>query len=133
MEVGDTGGFPAVKMVAVGFVVTMLACADLLLGQADVQRLAKVTVAITPAKVTLFAGETQTFTATVVGTENPSVNWSVEEQDGGAITDLGQYAAPKIQGVYHIVATSRARPEANSVATVTVLTYCDPPPASFRR
>ena len=121
------------KVVAVCFVVTVLACADLLLGQADVQRLAKVTVTINPTKATLFAGETQTFVATVVGTENPSVNWSVEEQDGGAITDVGQYTAPKLQGVYHITATSRARPEANSSATVTVLTYCDPLPASLRR
>lgn len=111
----------------------MLACADLLLGQADVQRLAKVTIAITPTKVTLYAGETQTFVATVVGTENQSVNWSVEEQDGGAITDVGQYTAPKLQGVYHITATSRARPEATSSATVTVLTYCDPLPVSLKR
>jgi hypothetical protein len=122
-----------VKMFPVCFLVTMLACADLLFGQADVQPLAKVTVTITPTKVTLFAGETRTFLATVVGTDNQSVNWSVEEQDGGAITDMGLYTAPKIQGVYHITATSRARPEANSVATVTVLTYCDPVPTSFRR
>ena len=120
-------------MVAVCFVVTVLACADLLLRQADVQRLAKVTVTITPTKVTLFAGETQTFVATVVGTDNQSVNWSVEEPDGGAITDTGHYTAPKLQGVYHITATSRARPEANAVVIVTVLTYCDPVPASFRR
>ena len=121
------------KVVVVCFVVTVMACADLLLGQADVQRLAKVTVTITPTKVTLFAGETRTFVVTVVGADNQSVNWSVEEPDGGAITDMGLYTAPKLQGVYHITATSRARPEANSVVTVTVLTYCDPLPASFRR
>lgn len=121
------------KVVVVCFVVTVMACADLLLGQADVQRLAKVTVTITPTKVTLFAGETRTFVVTVVGADNQSVNWSVEEPDGGAITDMGLYTAPKLQGVYHITATSRARPEANSVVTVTVLTYCDPVPASFRR
>jgi hypothetical protein len=122
-----------VKIFAVCFAVTVLACADLLLGQADVQPLAKVTVTITPTKVTLFAGEPQTFVATVVGTDNQSVNWSVEERDGGTITDMGLYTAPKLQGVYHITAISRARPAANSVATVTVLTYCDPVPASFRR
>jgi uncharacterized protein YjdB len=120
-----------VKMVAVCFVVTVLAC--VLLGQADVQRLAKVTVTINPTKVTLFAGETQTFVATVVGIDDKAVNWSVEEQDGGAVTDLGRYTAPKLQGVYHITATSRGRPAAKAVATVTVLTYCDPLPASFRR
>jgi len=122
-----------VKVVAVCIVVTVLACADLLLGQVAVQPLAKVTVDITPTKVTPFAGETQTFVATVVGTDNQSVNWSVEEPDGGAITDMGLYTAPKLQGVYHITATSRVKPEANSVASVTVLTYCDPVPVSFRR
>jgi hypothetical protein len=122
-----------VKVVAVCVVVTVMACSYLLLGQAAVQQLTKVTVTITPTKVTLFAGETQTFVATVVGTDNQSVNWSVEEPDGGAITDTGLYTAPKLQGVYHITATSRAKPEANSVASVTVLTYCDPVPASFRR
>jgi hypothetical protein len=121
-----------VKLVLVCFVVTVLACADLLLGQADVQPLAKITVTITPTEVTLFAGETQTFVAAVVGTDNQSVNWSVEEQDGGTVTDMGLYRAPKLQGVYHITATSRARPDANSAA-ITVLTYCDPLPASFRR
>jgi len=122
-----------VKIVVVCFVITVVACADFLLGQADVQPLAKVRVTITPTKVTLFAGETQTFVTTVVGTDNQSVNWSVEEQDGGVITDMGLYTAPKLQGVYHITATSRAKPAANSVAIVTVLTYCDPVPASFRR
>lgn len=61
------------------------------------------------------------------------MNWSVEEQDGGSITGMGRYTAPKLQGVYHITATSRARPEANSSATVTVLTYCDPLPVSLKR
>lgn len=121
------------KVVAVCFVVTVMACAGLLLGQSAVQPLAKVTVTITPTKVTLFAGETQTFVATVVGTENQSVIWAVEEQDGGSITDTGHYTAPKLQGVYQITASSRARPETNSSATVTVLTYCDPLPVSFRR
>ena len=119
------------KIAAVCFVVTVLAC--VLLAQADVQRLAKVTVTISPTKVTLFAGETQTFVATVAGIDNKALNWSVEEQDGGAVTDLGRYTAPKVQGVYHITATSRDRPAAKAVATVTVLTYCDPLPASSRR
>jgi len=110
----------------------MLMCADLLPGQADLRSLANVTVTITPAKATLFSGDTQTFVATVVGVDDKTVNWSVEEQDGVAITDLGRYTAPKIQGIYHITATSRARPESMAVATITVLVYCDPLPAAFR-
>jgi chitinase len=125
--------FPVVKLATVFIVVAALGCANVLLAQTQVRALAKVTVTIVPAKVTLFAGETQTFVATVKGIDDKDVTWSVDEKDGGTITELGQYTAPKIQGVYHVVASSRARPEASSVATVTVLTYCDPLPASFRR
>jgi Bacterial Ig-like domain (group 2) len=122
-----------VKLAAVLFVVTVLACSDVLLAQTKGRPLGKVPVTIIPAKVTLFAGETQRFVATVKGIDDKDVTWSVEEKDGGTINELGQYTAPKIQGVYHVVASSRARPQASSVATVTVLTYCDPLPAFFRR
>ena len=115
------------------FVGIALACADLLLGQASPWPLANITVTITPAKATLFAGEVQPFVATVVGIDNHSVNWAVEEEDSGTITSAGLYTAPKIQGVYHVTATSRARPQAKAVATVTVLTYCDPLPPAFGR
>jgi hypothetical protein len=124
---------PGVKLAAVLFVVTVLACSDVVLAQTEGRPLGKIPVTIIPAKVTLFAGETQTFVATVKGIDDKDVTWSVDEKDGGTITELGQYTAPKIQGVYHVVASSRARPEASSVATVTVLTYCDPLPATFRR
>jgi hypothetical protein len=44
----------------------------------------------------------------------------------------GLYVAPKIQGVYHITATSTANPQKRAVATVTVLAYCDLPGALVR-
>ena len=44
----------------------------------------------------------------------------------------GLYVAPKIQGVYHITATSTANPQKRGVATVTVLAYCDLPGALAR-
>jgi uncharacterized protein YjdB len=90
-------------------------------------------VTIIPTKATLFAGETLAFAATVVGIDNKAVNWSVEEEDGGSVTDMGRYTAPKIQGVYHMTATSKDRPEAMAIATITVLAYCDPLPAAFRQ
>jgi len=108
-----------------------LAC-SLLFGQATVHPLVDITVTITPAKATLFSGETQTFVATVAGTDSKAVDWSVEEDEGGIITGMGFYTAPKIQGVYHVTATSRSRPEAKGVATITVLAYCDPLPAAVR-
>jgi len=124
--------FSGMKMFPLVFAGIVLVCSDLLLGQANVRPLADITVTITPAKATLFAGETGTFLATVVGINNKAVTWSVAEEDGGTITDMGLYTAPKIQGVYHITAISRSRPEAKSVATITVLAYWDPLPATFR-
>jgi hypothetical protein len=120
-------------MLRVVFVGGMLTCASLLLGQANVPALANVTVTIAPVKATLLAGETQTFVASVVGPGDKSVSWSVEEEDGGTIMDSGLYTAPKIQGLYHITATSRGKPQAKAVATITVLSYCDPMPPAFRR
>jgi trimeric autotransporter adhesin len=88
---------------------------------------AKAMVTISPSKVTLYGGETQAFLATVVGLEDKTVNWTVDENDGGTITGLGLYTAPKIQGIYHVTATSRGDPSKKAVATVTVLVLCDPP------
>jgi uncharacterized protein YjdB len=119
-------------MFSILFLGIVLACGGLLIESADPPPSAKVTVTIIPAKATLFAGETLTFVATVVGIDNRTVNWSVEEEDGGIITDIGRYTAPKIQGVYHITATSKGRPETTAIATITVLAYCDPLPAAFR-
>jgi len=121
-----------VKLLPLLFVGIVLACAHLLYGQASVRPLANVTITIAPAKATLFAGEMQTFVATVVGIRDKTVNWAVEEENGGTITDSGLYTAPKIQGVYHITATSRGRPQTKGVAAITVLTYYDPRPPAFR-
>ena len=113
-------------MLSVLFVGAMLTCASVLHGQQTVRQLAHVTVTITPLKATLYAGEMQTFAATVVGIHDKTVIWAVDEENGGTITQLGLYTAPKIPGIYHITATSRGMPQTKGVATVTVLTYCDP-------
>ena len=113
---------------------TVLTCISVLLGQSAHRPLAKhVTVTITPVKATLFAGEMETFVATVIGVDDKTVTWGVEGENGGTISELGQYTAPKIQGMYHIIATSRAQPQIKGVATVTVLAYCDPLPSALRR
>lgn len=120
------------KMLPFLFASIALICTKQLLGQVSVWPLTGITVTISPAKATLFAGEMQTFVATVVGIDDQSVNWSVEEENGGTITDRGLYVAPKIQGVYHITAASTRRPQTKAVATVTILAYCDPIPPAFR-
>ena len=116
------------KRLFFSFVFVPLIWGSLLIGQTGVlTRLAKTDVSITPSELTLFAGETHSFAATVTGAEDKIVIWAVGEENGGTITSLGFYTAPHIQGVYHVTATSKANPQKKAVAAVTVLTYCDPP------
>ena len=92
----------------------------------------KVTVTVSPPKATVFAGETQVFVATVLDESDETVTWSVDEEDGGTVTNRGLYTAPKIQGIYHVTATSTVNPQKHGSATVTVIVYCDPRSRSVR-
>ena len=76
-------------------------------------------VSLTPSGVNLVSGETQTFTATVTGTNNPSVTWSAS---GGAITQQGVYTAPTVKSVttFFVTATSNADPKQQAIAAVVV-------------
>jgi hypothetical protein len=80
------------------------------------------TVAIHPATIGVLPGDIVSFFADVDGaTNNAAVTWSVAEgAAGGTVDDRGVYVAPLTPGAYHVVATSRAAPDASAVATVTV-------------
>lgn len=80
-----------------------------------------VTVAITPSSTMINQGATQTFTASVAGTTNTVVTWSVQEgPSGGTITNAGGYTAPSAAGTFHVVATSQADSTARATATISV-------------
>ena len=79
-----------------------------------------ITVSVAPPQVNLQTGANQAFTATVSGTTNGSVAWSVVEVGGGAVTSGGLYTAPAVAGTYHVRATSTADPTASGQATATV-------------
>src|SRR5689334_977100 len=53
-----------------------------------------ITVTISPPYLGLLPGATQTFTATVAGTNNQAVTWKVVESGGGSINSVGLYTAP---------------------------------------
>src|SRR5579872_7047747 len=66
-------------------------------------------LSVSPATGSLAVGGTQIFTATVTGSTNKGVTWSVQEgAAGGAIDANGKYTAPSTIGAYHVVATSQA-------------------------
>jgi hypothetical protein len=78
-------------------------------------------IAVTPPMVTVGPGSTRTFTASVTGSSNTDVTWSVLEGAGGTITMAGIYTAPTTLGISHVVATSVANTSKNATATVSVV------------
>ncbi|HLY65360.1 MAG TPA: hypothetical protein VKU60_07495 [Chloroflexota bacterium] len=80
----------------------------------------QVTVAIKPPSATVPLGNTQSFTATVTGS-NAKVTWSVQEGSaGGAVSTAGSYQAPNTAGTYHVVASTDTSPPVTASAPVTV-------------
>ncbi len=85
-------------------------------------RLIPVTVAVSPRAVTLTAGLTQQFSATVSGSSNSAVTWSISP-DVGSIFSSGLYFAPNSiasRQTITVTATSVADPTKSGTATVTL-------------
>jgi hypothetical protein len=81
-----------------------------------------VALTVTPATVTLTDGQTQQFTATVSGTNNVAVTWTIASGPG-SITPGGVYSAPPLvsaSATATVLATSAADPTKSASATVTL-------------
>lgn len=87
-----------------------------------------VSVLIAPSTVQLNTGATQLFSATVTGSPNQSVTWSVVETAGGSITSAGLYTAPATPGTFHVRAVAAADPTAAAQAVITVKAPVATPP-----
>jgi hypothetical protein len=84
-----------------------------------------ITVALNQTAVNVAAGATTQFTATVKGSPNTSVTWSVDGVSGGnatsgTISSSGLYTAPSAAGSHTVTATSVADTSDSAKATVTV-------------
>ncbi len=79
-----------------------------------------VLVAVSPSSAVVPPGASQKFQATVFGSSDTAVAWSVQESSGGSIGADGTYIAPAAAGSYHVVATSHADPTKSSAAPVSV-------------
>lgn len=79
-----------------------------------------VQVSLSPATAQLPTHGKQAFSATITGSTDLGVIWTLQEPLGGQITPEGLYTAPATPGTYHVVATSHAAPSAAAIATVTV-------------
>lgn len=88
---------------------------------------AGISVAVTPANVSLSSGQTQQFTAAISGSANTAVTWSVSAS-GGSISATGLYTAPAsiaTQQSATVTATSQADSAKSASVTITLT-----PPAS---
>jgi len=85
-----------------------------------------ISMTIMPTSAMLQPNGMQQFTATVQGTNNQGVTWSVDGVIGGnnmvgTITTTGLYTAPGQPGSYTVAATSNALPSYSVNASVTVI------------
>jgi hypothetical protein len=69
----------------------------------------------------LNTGASFTFAATVQGSANQAVNWSVVETNGGSITSTGIYTAPALPGTFTVKAFAQANPADSATAEVPVV------------
>ncbi|MFY9560997.1 MAG: Ig domain-containing protein [Terriglobales bacterium] len=76
-------------------------------------------VTVSPSSVNVVSNQSQTFTATVTGTDNTGVSWSAS---AGSISNGGVYTAPVVGAVttVWVTATSNADSKQQGVATVIV-------------
>lgn len=82
-------------------------------------------VAVSPRRAGLTTGVSQQFTATVTGSPNTSVTWTVDGISGGSaavgtISAAGLYAPPATAGVHLVIATSAADASRNGSASVAI-------------
>lgn len=75
---------------------------------------------IDPPSATLAPGGARTFAARMRGLPRNTVNWSVDEPEGGTVSPEGLYLAPARPGTYHLTATSTLDPAVSVTATIRV-------------
>lgn len=85
-----------------------------------VQSATPVVVTLSPSPGAVDACKTLTFSATVTGTTNQAVDWSVVGSPANGTVAAGVYTAPSTAGTYQVVATSRAAPTSSATANVVV-------------
>jgi hypothetical protein len=80
-----------------------------------------VTVRVAPTSASVPPRGSASFAASVTGTSNTAVLWTVVEPvNAGSVTTGGVYTAPAAAGTFHVRATSAASSSAYADATVTV-------------
>ena len=95
-----------------------------------IQNSATTDVTIDQQPVTLAPGQSQQFTATVLGNPNTAVNWSVTPTGSGTISSTGLFTAPS-SVVTQQIATVKAASVADATRTASVFVTLNPPSGAF--
>ncbi len=93
-----------------------------------------VNVAISPSAAEVTAGKAFDFVATITGTDDPRVSWTVQEGEAGgrvvthgskvegeAVSSTAVYIAPSKPGTYHLLAASEANLQKTTAAEIRVI------------
>ena len=99
------------------------------IGGASITLVNRVSVVLSPADVTLTAGQSQQFTPTVSGTTNTAVTWTITPAIG-TISPTGLYTAPASflnPATITVRATSVAEPSRSATSTVNIVLPPPPP------
>ncbi|MBZ5675069.1 MAG: immunoglobulin domain-containing protein [Acidobacteriia bacterium] len=92
--------------------------------------LVPVAVTVAPPTASLFASQTQQYTATVTGTGNTSVTWSIGASDPGSISGTGLYTAPSsIASTQTVTVTATSVADNTKLGTATVTLNPPLPPS----
>ena len=75
-------------------------------------------VNVSPATANVLSGQTQTFTASVTGTDNPAVTWSVS---AGTITSGGIFTAPVVNASTNVSVTATSKVDLNTKGGASVV------------
>jgi len=121
------------RLLALGIVFLMTGCGNQSTSHPTPQ---PVSLSLNKTSITLQAGATAQFRATVTGSTNTAVTWSVDSRAGGnssvgTITATGLYTAPSQAGNHTVTATSDANSADSASAKVTVQAAPPPPSVSI--
>lgn len=134
-SITGSGAFTA-PTAAGSVTITATSVADPTAKATQVVSVRAITISISPKTVSLPAGNTQTFTATLAGSVNTGLTWTVAS-GGGSISPIpgggnaASYLAPFTTGTATVKVASVADPTKSATATVTLTANPNPVIRSF--
>jgi hypothetical protein len=126
--------FSLLRFLPLAFALTFTGCGGGSSSQPP-QQPNQLSVVLTPTSASMAVGSTKQFTATVTGTSNTAVTWSVDGANGGnattgTISASGLYTSPAVAGNHTVTATCVVDTTKSASAQVTVQGNASVSPAS---